>query len=67
MAEALLIGLVEWAIRAAVLAGVVGVVLWALRVTSPHVRLTAWTLVLTGAMLMPLASQVMPPLLGRLA
>ena len=62
MGETVLIALAEWAIRAAVLAGAVGALLWAARIKDAHVRLTAWTIVLAAALLMPVAAPVLPRL-----
>src|SRR5882724_7798232 len=60
MAETLLFGLADWSIRAAVLAGAAGTLLWIARVKDAQVKLTAWTVVLGAVLLMPLASPVLP-------
>jgi beta-lactamase regulating signal transducer with metallopeptidase domain len=58
--------LIEAAARSLVLALAVGLVLWIGRVRSPRLQMTAWTLVLAGALLMPFlmrwrAIEVHPP------
>ncbi len=63
MPETILIGLAEWALRATALAGLVGLLLLALRIKDVSLRLAAWTAVLAGALLIPLAAVVMPQLL----
>jgi GWxTD domain-containing protein len=60
MAETILFALAEWSIRATVLAGVVGALLWATRIKNAHIKLAAWTIVLVTALLMPLAAPVTP-------
>ena len=62
MAETLLFALAEWSIRAAVLAGAVGLLLWVARIKDAHVKLNAWTIVLIAALLMPVAATVTPRL-----
>jgi GWxTD domain-containing protein len=62
MLEAILYALAEWSIRAAVLAGTVGALLWAARIKDAHVKLSAWTIVLVAILLMPLAAPVTPRL-----
>src|SRR5271155_3815034 len=59
MADTILLALAEWSIRATVLAGAVGLLLWVARITNAHIKLAAWTIVLVVALLMPLAA---PPL-----
>src|SRR5271167_4958649 len=60
MPETILFALMEWSIRAAVLAGAVGALLWVARIRDAHVKLNAWTIVLVAALLMPLAATVTP-------
>jgi len=60
MAETILLALAEWSIRATVLAGVAGVLLWAARIKDTHIKLTAWTIVLAATLLMPLAAPLTP-------
>lgn len=62
MTEAILFGLAEWSVRATVLAGAVGVLLWAARIRNAHAKLAAWTIVLLAALLMPFAAQLTPRL-----
>jgi GWxTD domain-containing protein len=62
MAETILLALAEWSIRATVLAGVVGGLLWAARIKNAHTKLAAWTIVLVAALLMPLAAPLTPHL-----
>jgi GWxTD domain-containing protein len=62
MAETILLALAEWSIRATVLAGAVGALLWATRIKDAHMKLTAWTVVLVAVLLMPLAAPVTPRL-----
>src|SRR5450432_3249628 len=63
MAETVLLALADWSIRATVLAGVVGALLWAIHIKDAQVKLTAWTVVLVAALLMPLAAPVLPHVL----
>lgn len=60
MAGTILVFLLDWSIRAAALAGSVAVLLWILRIRDARVRLTAWTIVLAAALLMPVAAPVLP-------
>ncbi len=60
MAETILLALAEWSIRAAVLAGAVGALLWAARIKDAHIKLTAWTIVLIATLLMPFVAPLMP-------
>jgi GWxTD domain-containing protein len=62
MSEAILLALAEWSIRATILAGAVGALLWAARIKDAQIKLTAWTIVLVGALLMPLAAPLTPRL-----
>jgi len=62
MSEAILLALAEWTIRATVLAGAVGVLLWVARIKDAQVKLSAWTIVLVAILLMPLAAPVTPRL-----
>ena len=62
MSETILLALLEWSIRTTILAGAVGVLLWAARVKNAQVRLTAWTIVLVTALLMPFAAPLAPRL-----
>jgi GWxTD domain-containing protein len=62
MSEAILLALAEWSIRATVLAGAVGALLWAARIKDAHMKLSAWTIVLVAILLMPLAAPVTPRL-----
>jgi GWxTD domain-containing protein len=62
MAETILVALTEWSIRAAVLAGTVGALLWVARIKDAHLKLTAWTIVLIATLLMPLAAPLTPRL-----
>ena len=41
MAETILFALAEWSIRATILAGVVGALLWAVRIKNAHIKLAA--------------------------
>jgi GWxTD domain-containing protein len=62
MSEAILLALAEWSIRATVLAGAVGALLWAARIKDAHMKLSAWTIVLVAILLMPLAAPLTPRL-----
>jgi GWxTD domain-containing protein len=62
MAETILFELAEWSIRATVLAGALGALLWATRIKNAHIKLTAWTIVLVAVLLMPLAAPLTPHL-----
>ena len=62
MAEAILLALAEWSIRATVLAAAAGALLWAARIKDAHVKLSAWTIVLVAILLMPLAAPITPRL-----
>ncbi|HYP08822.1 MAG TPA: M56 family metallopeptidase, partial [Bryobacteraceae bacterium] len=62
MINAIAWALAEWSVRAALLAGVAGVLLWLCRVRDVHVRLTVWTGVLACAMLMPVATLWIEPI-----
>ncbi len=50
----------EWALRAATLTAVAGFGLGILRVRNASIRLTVWTLVVYGALLIPLATWLAP-------
>jgi hypothetical protein len=52
--------LAEWALRAAVLAAVVGAMLWSLRIRDVSLRSAAWTLVLVGNLFLPAIPLVAP-------
>ena len=54
--------LVESTIRSIAFAGVIGLVLQLGRVRDVSTRLAAWTCVLYGALLLPLAVPFLPPL-----
>jgi len=60
MAETVLYALLEWSIRAAVLAGVVGALLAAARIKNAHTKLSAWTIVLAASLLIPFAAPLTP-------
>ena len=62
MSESILFVLVEWSIRAATLTVLMGGLLSVLRVRDVHVRLTFWTVVLAGLLLMPIPMVVMSPI-----
>jgi GWxTD domain-containing protein len=62
MSEAILYPLAEWTIRATILAGAAGTLLWAARIKDAQVKLSAWTIVLVAILLMPLAAPVTPRL-----
>jgi beta-lactamase regulating signal transducer with metallopeptidase domain len=59
--------LVEAALRSVLLAGAVGLGLKLSRTRNPHVRLTAWTLVLIASLLMPVATRVAASALPTIA
>jgi RND family efflux transporter MFP subunit len=52
--------LTEWALRSSVLTLTGALLLWALRVKDPSVRLAAWTAMLCGSLLLPLFAAVAP-------
>jgi hypothetical protein len=52
--------LMEWAFRSSILILSGGLLLWALRVKDPAVRLAAWTAMLVGSLGIPLLSAVLP-------
>src|ERR1700736_927781 len=54
--------LVESGVRSLLFAGAVGLVLRLGRVRDVTTRLTAWTCVLYGALLLPMAAAFLPPL-----
>src|SRR6516225_12292423 len=56
----LLWNLAGWSLRSAVLAAAAGVSLRAFRVRDVSLRLTVWTVVLCGALAMPLLSSLAP-------
>ena len=60
MAETVLYALLEWSIRTAVLAGVVGALLAAARIKNAHTKLSAWTIVLAASLLIPFAAPLTP-------
>jgi len=60
--EAILWLLAQWAIRATALAAAAGAVLWILKIKDASVQLAAWTAVLVGILLIPLAGFVAPPI-----
>jgi len=62
MSETILMALAEWSIRAIILAGAVGALLWAARIKDAQIKLTAWTIVLVAALLMPFAAPLTPRL-----
>ncbi|HEV8037470.1 MAG TPA: GWxTD domain-containing protein [Bryobacteraceae bacterium] len=62
MSETILLALAEWSIRTTILAGAVGALLWAARIKNAQIKLTAWTIVLAAALLMPLAAPLAPRL-----
>jgi len=53
--------LAEWAVRAALLAGVTAALLWLFRIRNVHIRLTVWTTVLAAILLMPAAPSIRVP------
>jgi beta-lactamase regulating signal transducer with metallopeptidase domain len=59
-ATVLLWQLAAWTIRTIALAAVTGGLLWLFRVRDVSVRLAAWTVVLAGALLMPVFSRIAP-------
>ena len=54
--------LVESTVRSLAFAGAIGLVLRISRVRDVATRLTAWTCVLYGALLLPMAAPFLPPL-----
>ena len=54
--------LAEWALRSSILILSGALLLWALRVKDPSVRLAAWTAMLCGSLAMPLFTAVAPRL-----
>jgi len=54
--------LIDSAIRSLAFAAAVAAMLWVLRVRSVTIRMAAWTVVLFGALLLPIAAPMMPPL-----
>src|SRR5438045_870398 len=52
--------LAESSLRAAALAGAVGLLLWAFRVRDVSTRLAAWTVVIAGSLLMPVFTPLLP-------
>jgi RND family efflux transporter MFP subunit len=52
----------EWALRSSILILTGALLLWALRVKDPSVRLAAWTAMLCGSLVMPLLTGVAPRL-----
>ena len=52
--------LAEWMLRSSVLILSGALLLWALRVTDPSIRLAAWTAMLCGSLAMPLFTAVAP-------
>jgi hypothetical protein len=57
----------EWALRSSILVLSGALVLWALRVKDPAIRLTAWTVMLCGSLAIPIVATVLPkiPLMMR--
>ena len=60
VARAILAPVVDAALRGVALAGVIGVFILMLRRTRAAIRLSAWTLVLYGALAIPAVSLVLP-------
>jgi GWxTD domain-containing protein len=58
--ESVIWTLATWAIRSTMLATVAGLLLWSFRVKDASVRLTIWTAVLAGALLIPLLAITAP-------
>ena len=54
--------LASWAIRSSVLISIGSILLWALRVKSPSVRLAAWIAMLFGSLAIPLLGAALPSL-----
>ncbi len=52
--------LAEWALRSSILIVSGALLLWALRVKDPAIRLAAWTAMLCGSLALPLLSAVLP-------
>ena len=60
--EDILYGILDWSVRSTALACIVAGCLWVLRVRSPYVRLTAWTVLLSAILVMPIARVALPAL-----
>ena len=52
--------LAEWALRSSILILGGGVLLQALRVRDPSIRLAAWTVLLCGSLAIPVLAAVLP-------
>src|SRR5580704_8526157 len=52
--------LAEWALRSSILILSGALLLWALRVKDPSIRLAAWTAMLCGSLAMPLFTAMAP-------
>jgi len=59
--------LVEASVHSAVLAGIVLLLLWILRVREAHWRHSAWTTVLGAMLVMPFLPEIFPPVPMELA
>ena len=59
-ARAVLLGLVDAAVRSIVFAAIAAVIVVILRLKHPAARLRVWTLVLGGALFLPLAAWTLP-------
>jgi hypothetical protein len=55
--------LIDWAVRAAVLAVLAGLAIILVRIRYPRTRLALWSALLCGTLVLPALRQVMPPLL----
>ena len=62
MAETTLSLLITWTIRATAFAGAVGILLWLFRTKDASIRLSVWTAVLGGALLIPIVASTVPRL-----
>lgn len=54
--------LAEWALRSSLLILGAGLLLWALRVKDPSIRLAAWTAMLLGSLAIPVLTSTLPRL-----
>jgi hypothetical protein len=54
--------LAEWALRSSLLILGGGLLLWALRVKDPSIRLAAWTAILLGSLAIPALTPTLPRL-----
>ncbi len=52
--------LAEWALRSSILILIGALLLWALRVKDPSIRLTAWTAMLCGSLVIPAITAALP-------